>query len=70
MCGIPLTEGKQAGDQRQPGGLQTQVRQGSERCPSHTGECIWQQGQIRVLKGRANVLGCKIKAVGAVFWSG
>lgn len=23
MCGIPLTEGKQASDQRQPGGLQT-----------------------------------------------
>lgn len=30
MCGIPLTEGKQAGDQRQPGGLQTQVRRGRE----------------------------------------
>lgn len=28
MCGIPLTEGKQAGDQRQLVGLQTQVRQG------------------------------------------
>lgn len=28
MCGISLTEGKQAGDQRQPVGLQMQVRQG------------------------------------------
>lgn len=28
MCGIPLTEGKQAGDQRQPTGLQKQIRQG------------------------------------------
>lgn len=49
MCGIPLTEGKQAGDQRRPVGLQTQLRQGEsgnregEGCPSHKGECIWTQ---------------------------
>lgn len=73
MCGIPLTEGKQASDQRQPGGLQTREsgEQRGVRGARHIkGECVWQRGQMGVLKDRANVLGCKTKAVGAVFWSG
>lgn len=65
MCGIPLTEGKQAGDQRQPVGLQTQVRQGESGKQRGRGVPATQGG---VYLERANVLGCKTKAVWAVFW--